>query len=38
MMDGRIGAIRQALDAEGWIHDGILAYAEDVARAIKGGD
>jgi len=27
MMDGRIGAIRQALDAEGWINVGILAYS-----------
>lgn len=27
MMDGRVGAIRQTLDAEGWINVGILAYS-----------
>ncbi len=36
MMDGRIGAIRQALDAEGWINVGILAYAAKYASAYYG--
>lgn len=27
MMDGRVGAIRKALDAAGWINVGILAYS-----------
>lgn len=36
MMDGRIGAIRQALDAAGWIHVGILAYSAKYASAYYG--
>ena len=36
MMDGRIGAIRKALDAEGWIDVGILAYAAKYASAYYG--
>jgi porphobilinogen synthase len=36
MMDGRIGAIRQALDAEGWINVGILAYSAKYASAYYG--
>ncbi|MDB9496415.1 porphobilinogen synthase [Spirulina major CS-329] len=36
MMDGRVGAIRQALDAEGWINVGILAYAAKYASAYYG--
>jgi porphobilinogen synthase len=36
MMDGRIGAIRKALDAEGWINVGILAYSAKYASAYYG--
>ncbi|WP_414752038.1 porphobilinogen synthase [Anabaena sp. CCY 9910] len=36
MMDGRIGAIRQALDAEGYVHVGILAYSAKYASAYYG--
>ena len=36
MMDGRIGAIRQALDAEGWVNVGILAYSAKYASAYYG--
>ena len=36
MMDGRIGAIRQALDAEGYINVGILAYSAKYASAYYG--
>jgi len=36
MMDGRIGAIRQALEAEGHIHTRILAYAAKYASAFYG--
>ncbi len=36
MMDGRVGAIRQALDAEGWINVGILAYSAKYASAYYG--
>ncbi len=36
MMDGRIGAIRQGLDAEGWINVGILAYSAKYASAYYG--
>ncbi|MCP2728928.1 porphobilinogen synthase [Symplocastrum sp. BBK-W-15] len=36
MMDGRIGAIRQALDAAGWIDVGILAYSAKYASAYYG--
>ncbi len=36
MMDGRVGAIRQALDAAGWINVGILAYSAKYASAYYG--
>lgn len=36
MMDGRIGKIRQALDKEGWINTGILAYSAKYASAYYG--
>ncbi len=36
MMDGRIGAIRAALDANGKIHTRILAYAAKYASAFYG--
>ena len=36
MMDGRIGAIRSALDAEGWTNVGILAYSAKYASAYYG--
>lgn len=36
MMDGRVGAIRQSLDAEGWINVGILAYSTKYASAYYG--
>lgn len=36
MMDGRVGAIRQALDAAGWITVGILAYSAKYASAYYG--
>jgi len=36
MMDGRIGAIRQALEAEGHIHTRILAYSAKYASAFYG--
>lgn len=36
MMDGRIGVIRKALDAEGWINVGILAYSAKYASAYYG--
>jgi len=36
MMDGRVGAIRRALDAEGWIDVGILAYSAKYASAYYG--
>jgi porphobilinogen synthase len=36
MMDGRIGAIRQALDAEGYINVRILAYSAKYASAYYG--
>ena len=36
MMDGRVGAIRAALDAEGWINVGILAYSAKYASAYYG--
>ncbi|BAQ62557.1 porphobilinogen synthase [Geminocystis sp. NIES-3708] len=35
-MDGRIGATRQALDKEGWINTGILAYSAKYASAYYG--
>ena len=36
MMDGRIGAIRSALEQEGFIHTRILAYAAKYASAYYG--
>lgn len=36
MMDGRIGAIRDALEQEGFIHTRILAYAAKYASAFYG--
>jgi porphobilinogen synthase len=36
MMDGRIGAIREALDSKGHIHVRILAYAAKYASAFYG--
>jgi len=36
MMDGRIGAIRRALEADGFIHTRILAYAAKYASAFYG--
>jgi porphobilinogen synthase len=36
MMDGRVGAIRKALDAEGWINVSILAYSAKYASAYYG--
>ncbi|MBS0456811.1 MAG: porphobilinogen synthase [Proteobacteria bacterium] len=36
MMDGRIGAIRDALEREGFIHTRILAYAAKYASAFYG--
>jgi porphobilinogen synthase len=36
MMDGRVGAIRQALDGEGWSQVAILAYAAKYASAFYG--
>ena len=36
MMDGRIGAIRQALEAEGHVHTRILAYSAKYASAFYG--
>ncbi len=36
MMDGRVGALRQALDANGWIDVGILAYSAKYASAYYG--
>ncbi|MCE5181709.1 MAG: porphobilinogen synthase [Betaproteobacteria bacterium] len=36
MMDGRIGAIRKALDAEGRIHTRILAYSAKYASSFYG--
>ncbi len=36
MMDGRVGAIRKALDADGWIDVGILAYSAKYASAYYG--
>ncbi|WP_315861553.1 porphobilinogen synthase [[Leptolyngbya] sp. PCC 7376] len=36
MMDGRIGAIRQGLDAAGWTNVGILAYSAKYASAYYG--
>jgi len=36
MMDGRIGAIRQALEREGFIHTRIMAYSAKYASAYYG--
>ncbi|CUA81510.1 porphobilinogen synthase [Gulbenkiania indica] len=36
MMDGRIGAIREALEEEGFIHTKILAYSAKYASAFYG--
>jgi len=36
MMDGRVGAIRQALEAEGFIHTKIMAYSAKYASAYYG--
>ncbi|HEY1393234.1 MAG TPA: porphobilinogen synthase, partial [Methylibium sp.] len=36
MMDGRIGAIRQALEAKGRIHTRIMAYSAKYASAFYG--
>ncbi|WP_040838874.1 porphobilinogen synthase [Nocardia brevicatena] len=36
MMDGQVGAIREGLDAAGWIDTGILAYAAKYASAFYG--
>lgn len=36
MMDGRVGAIRRALDAEGFTDTGILSYAAKYASAFYG--
>ena len=36
MMDGRVGAIRTALDAAGYTHTGILAYSAKFASAYYG--
>jgi porphobilinogen synthase len=36
MMDGRIGAIRQALEAQGFIHTCIMAYSAKYASAFYG--
>ena len=36
MMDGRIGAIREALDAEGFQHTGIMSYAVKFASVFYG--
>ncbi|MDA0576865.1 MAG: porphobilinogen synthase [Verrucomicrobia bacterium] len=36
MMDGRVGAIREALDATGFTHVGILAYSAKYASCLYG--
>lgn len=36
MMDGRVGAIRDALDSEGFTDVGILAYTAKYASAFYG--
>lgn len=36
MMDGRVGAIRQALESEGWVNTRILAYSAKYASAFYG--
>ena len=36
MMDGRIGAIREMLEGDGYIHTRIMAYAAKYASAFYG--
>lgn len=36
MMDGRVGAIRRALDAQGFVHTGILSYTAKYASSLYG--
>ncbi len=36
MMDGRVGAIRAALDEQGWSHVGIVAYSAKFASSFYG--
>jgi porphobilinogen synthase len=36
MMDGRVGALRHALDAEGFVNTGIVAYSAKYASAFYG--
>ena len=36
MMDGRVGAIRRALDGAGWVETGILAYSAKFSSAYYG--
>lgn len=36
MMDGRIGAIREALDSQGHVHTGIMAYSAKYASGFYG--
>jgi porphobilinogen synthase len=36
MMDGRVGAIRQALEARGYVHTRIMAYSAKYASAFYG--
>ena len=36
MMDGRIGAIREALDEEGFVNTGIMSYTAKYASALYG--
>ncbi len=36
MMDGRIGAIREALDAAGYVNTGIMSYAAKYSSAFYG--
>jgi porphobilinogen synthase len=36
MMDGRIGAIREALESEGYVHTRIMAYSAKYASAFYG--
>jgi porphobilinogen synthase len=36
MMDGRIGAIRDAFNSNGYVHKGILAYSAKYASALYG--
>ena len=36
MMDGRVGALRAALDAEGWQHIPVMSYAAKYASAYYG--